>query len=225
MTVGLLLLLAVGLFVAGPSKRSAAAQPAPATGRSLTVTGESFVALKPEMVRLRLLAPIESNGGPNSLAPIDRLTGALRSNGVSREDIHIQGPTLVLMPLDGMTGSAMVVDATLRDPSRLVDTVKAIMAQGGRISGARFMVAKPDQAQNQAISQAIKDALAKAKVLASAAGGSVGRVHSMTVERVAEEGAGAGAAPLTEGSQVSIPAFAASGYGFRARVQVSYELR
>ncbi|MHB9146417.1 MAG: SIMPL domain-containing protein [Symbiobacteriia bacterium] len=221
----MLLLLAVGLFVAGPSKGSAAAQPAPATGRFISVTGESFVALKPEMVRLRVLAPIESNGGPNSLAPIDRVTGALRSNGVSREDIHIQGPTLALLPLDGMTGSAMVVDATLRDPSRLADAVRAVVAQGGRLTGARFMVAKPDQAQNQAINQALKDALAKAKVLASAASGSVGQVHSMTAERVAEEGASPGASALTEGSQVSIPAFAAASYGFRARVQVSYELR
>lgn len=222
--VGLLLVVAVGLFIAGPEKRSVAAAPAGTATRFVSVTGEAFLALKPDQVRLRLAVPAGGVVSDTALTPLEKIIAALRATGVSRDDIHAQAPELV--PLGGNELGAGILDVVLRDPSRLTDVVTAVTQQGGRLMDARFAVAKPDQPQSQVLNLALKDALAKAKVLASAAGGAVGKVHTVKADRVTEEGAAAltfASAPPGQAAFQVVPG--SSPYGYRSRVEVTYELR
>ncbi|MCL5676418.1 MAG: SIMPL domain-containing protein [Firmicutes bacterium] len=231
---GLLLIVAVGLFIGGPRQRVVAAQPEARASRFLAVTGEAFVALKPDHIRLEVAVPLQPTTPENSLDQVSKVSAALRAHGISKDDIRILRSDLAYQ-LPGLPGGAptgvTLLEVILRDtgPARLSEIAGAAGSQGGMVAEARYVAGRRDQAESQAIGQAMKDALAKAKVLAGSAGGTLGRVHSVESQPVVEEGSylsGLPSVPGLPGVSASIPsAPRGSGYGLRGRVHVTYELR
>lgn len=223
---GLLLAAAVGLFVGGPRQRVAAAQPAGPSDRSITVTGEALVALKPDQVHLRFTV-MDTPAGANGLDGPSRVTTALRAHGVARDDVSVVLPGIA-SAIPGAPAVALV-EATLRNAATeaVREAVEAATSQGAQLIDAHYSSARHDQMAQQALNQAMRDALAKARGLAGAADGSVGRVKSVEAQPLAEEGAsllGSVVPPLTGGG-AGAATQSGSGYGLRARVAVTYELR
>lgn len=230
--MGLLLVAAVGLFVGGPRPRVVTAQPATPANQFLTVTGEAFVALRPDHIRLEVAVPLLPESPANSLDPVARVTAALRANGVAKDDIRTLRTDLEYRPPGGEQGATALLEVTLRDldPAKLAEVTGAVAGQGGRVVDARYVAQRRDQAESQAVSLAMKDALAKAKVLAGAAGGTLGRVRSIESQPVVEEGLLLTASPALTGlagSALPAPPAPARGdvYGLRSRVNVTYEMR
>lgn len=222
---GLLLAAAVGLFVGGPRQRVASAQPAAPSDRSITVTGEAFVALKPDQVHLRFTVA-QTLAGANGRDGPGRVTAALRAHGVARDDVSVVLPG-VAPAIPGAPAVALV-EATLRNvaPEAVREAVEAATAQHAQLIDAHYVSARHDQMAQQALNQAMRDALAKARGLAGAAGGTVGRVKTVEAQPLAEEGASllGPVVPVLPGTP-GLAAERGSGYGLRARVAVTYELR
>gem|GEM_PF-4753446 len=226
---GLLLIVAVGLFVGGPRQRVVSAQPVPPSDRSITVTGEAFLAMKPDHARLRFTVP-QTPLGPNNVDGATRVTTALRAHGLSRDDVSV-----VLAGIASAVPGAptmALVEANLRDvgPDSVREAVDAATAQGAQLVEARYVSTKHDQMAQQALSQAMKDALSKARGLAGASDGAVGRVKRVEAQPVMEVGASLlgpdmPPSPGAPGSPAAPVGQGAAGFGLRVRVVVTYELR
>jgi uncharacterized protein len=191
-----------------------AAQIAYAESAQVTVTGESTVAVAPDMAVISLgvtatgktaAEAMEANNGAMTTV-LDRL----RKAGVA--DADLQTATLQLNPnwvnatpdvapsINGYTASNQV-SVRLRALDTLGTVLDAAISDGANtLNGVSFDLANKRPAQDQARAAAVKDAVARATLLAEAAGVKLGKIVSIT-----EGGAAAGPTPMFRMDAASVP--------------------
>lgn len=180
------------LSVAAVAPTIAMAQEAAAARPSISVTGEATAALAPDMALINLAvvkteatARAALDGSNKAMADV---LDAMKKAGVADKDLQTSG--FFIQPqydyssdndgkppklLGYQVGNTLTV--RLRDLSKLgglLDTAVTLgVNQGGDI---RFLNDKPEAAIDKARAEAVRDALAKAKILADAAGVALGDV-------------------------------------------------
>ena len=213
---------------------TAAALPARALDRIVTVAGDATVAVAPDTAMIRI--GVTSQGKDARAASeanakqMTAVLNAIKGNGIDPRDI--QTSRLSLQPQYDATkpGTARLtgfqvtnqVTVRIRDIGKLPSILDhAIAAGANEMSGIEFVVSQQSRLLDQARTEAIADARRKAELYANAAGMKVGRVMA-----IAEEGS----APPTRlyqalraGAAPSI-AIAPGEQSLRAVVTVSYEL-
>lgn len=191
-----------------------AAQIAYAESAQITVTGEATVAVAPDMAVVSLgvtttgktaAEAMEANSSAMT-AVMDRL----RNAGVSETDL--QTATLQLNPnwnssssssaqsITGYTASNQV-SVRLRALDTLGTVLDAAISDGANtLNGVSFDLANKRPVQDQARGAAVKDAIARATLLAEAAGVKLGKIAAIT-----EGGAAAGPTPMFRMDAASVP--------------------
>jgi uncharacterized protein len=191
-----------------------AAQIAYAESAQITVTGEATVAVAPDMAVVSLgvtttgktaAEAMEANSSAMT-AVMDRL----RNAGVS--DTDLQTATLQLNPnwnssssssaqsITGYTASNQV-SVRLRALDTLGTVLDAAISDGANtLNGVSFDLANKRPVQDQARGAAVKDAIARATLLAEAAGVKLGKIAAIT-----EGGAAAGPTPMFRMDAASVP--------------------
>ena len=178
---------------------AAPAQDAPAgpvTARTITVSGTASVEAPPDMATITLGVRRQAPSAGEALAAVSRVSAAifarLESAGLAARDM--QTSTLELHPLFadraspanappriiGYQAASMV---TIR--VRRLDELGAILDQVARdgansFNGLQFGIAEPGPLRDAARRKAVEDAMARAALLAAAAGVSLGPVLSIT---------------------------------------------
>jgi uncharacterized protein YggE len=239
--IGLLALVALGLFAPGPQS-SAAAQEQPAAStttlpRTITVVGEGTVAIEPDVATIQI--GVETTGdsadqaSAEAAAVMDAVLAALAQLRIPSRDIQTSGFSIwVERPSgpDGQPSGQVIyrvnnsVTVTIRDLDTVGDVLDAAIAAGANnIYGVNFSVADPDEVMAEARKIASENARARAEELASLHGVAVGEVVSIS------EVIGGGAVPLA-GINASI-AYAGGGGGIApgelemtAQLQVVYAI-
>jgi len=208
--------------------------------RTLSITGTGTVHVVPDIVSLSLAVQTQDGDGARALAEnnrrAQRLLAAVRNAGVADADMGTTFFAVTPQPqYDPMTGNPTgeviyIVDntitVTLRDVSRLGELLQvAVDAGANNIQGVSFSVDDPSAAEDQAREQAMTDARARAEMLATAAGATLGAPISISTSvylpyvlggyRVeAAMGIGGGGVPTTAGTM-----------DVQVQVFVAYELR
>jgi uncharacterized protein len=191
-----------------------AAQIAHAESAQITVTGESTIAVAPDMAVISLGV---TTTGKTAAEAMEANSGAmttvmerLRKAGVA--DADLQTATLQLNPnwvnatpdvaptITGYTASNQV-SVRLRALDTLGAVLDAAISDGANtLNGVSFDLADKRPVQDQARSAAVKDAIARATLLAEAAGVKLGKIAAIT-----EGGAAAGPTPMFRMDAASIP--------------------
>ncbi|MCV3764694.1 SIMPL domain-containing protein [Rhizobium sp. TRM95796] len=180
------------LSVAAALPAVAVAQDAVAARPAISVSGEATAALVPDMalvnlavVRTEATARAALDGSNKAMADV---LDAMKKAGVSERDLQTSG--FFIQPQYDYSGEnnggppklmgyqvGNTLTVRLRDLSKLgvlLDTAVTLgVNQGGDI---RFLNDKPEAAIDKARAEAVRDALAKAKILAEAAGVGLGEV-------------------------------------------------
>lgn len=171
----------------------------------LTVTGQGIADVEPDMARISLGVTKEA---PEAGAALDQVAGVaqdifdrLAQQGIEPRDM--QSSQVNLSPkydynrnsdgppkLVGFTANTMV-SVRVRDLTKLGQIMSAVTADGAnQLSGLQFDLQDRGPAEDAARASAVKDAMARAKVLADAAGVKLGSVVSI------HEGGGYAPAPV-----------------------------
>lgn len=180
------------LCVAPALPRGAMAQEAPAGRPAISVTGEATAALAPDMalvnlsvVRTEATARDALDGSNKAMADV---LAAMKQAGVADKDLQTSG--FFIQPqydyssdnggkppklLGYQVGNTLTV--RLRDLAKLGSLLDMAVTLGVNQGGdIRFLNDKPEPAIAKARAEAVRDALAKAAILAEAAGVTLGAV-------------------------------------------------
>ncbi|MDU9002723.1 SIMPL domain-containing protein [Sedimentitalea todarodis] len=164
--------------------------------RQIAVTGEGQVEAAPDMATITLGVTNEAREAKAAMAATSASVGQvlerLTALGIEQKDIQTQ--RLSLNPvwsgrgssgtypakITGFTASNMVM-VRIRDLDILGTTLDAVIADGANdFNGLQFGVQEPGPLQDAAREAAVKDAIAKAQLLANAAGVPLGPIISIT---------------------------------------------
>ncbi|MEY8830689.1 SIMPL domain-containing protein [Sedimentitalea sp. XS_ASV28] len=196
-------LVALAVMIATTLAMPITAQEQP---RQIIVTGEGEVAATPDMATITLGVTNEAREAKEAMAAtsaaVAEVLERLTSQGIAQKDIQTQH--LSLNPvwsgrgnsgnyeskITGFTASNMVM-VRVRDLATLGTTLDAVISAGANdFNGLQFDIQEPRPLQDAARQAAVKDALAKAQLLADAAGITLGPIVAIT-----EQGGG-GARPM-----------------------------
>lgn len=183
------LVLLAGLLLIG-----CAAQPTPAMQPGLSVTATGSVYLAPDVVDIDLGVQTQSASVGSAVSNNNRLTAAvlaaLTGQGVSSSDIQTTYFSVTPQQVYDNTGTPTgevtywvdnTVHIRLRQPDKLGDVLQAAIAAGANsVQGVTYSVADPSQAQAEARQKAIDIAQARAHLLASAAGATLGETQAIS---------------------------------------------
>ena len=193
-------LVAVGLWYAGQSLPAGAqgqqatptaTQSPPGVPRTINVSGEGRVAVKPDLALLRLGAGARGATVAEAMAQTDQaiqaMVGSFRSNGIDERDIQTAylsvSPVITGPPQPGGEPTVVGYQASqqltvkVRDLSKLSKVLgDAAGAAGDRfqMQGVQFTLTDPTAPQSQAREQALLKAKAKAEEFAQLAGLTLG---------------------------------------------------
>jgi uncharacterized protein YggE len=219
--VHIALLAAAGLAIAafaGVFQPSGGQAAEPAAGGAITATGTSSATVTPDRAAFSFGTVSQATSASAALAAssqaVTRMVDALRQAGVQRSDI--QTSEVSLSPRTNDTGVTIVgytatntVTATVRklgDAGEIVDA--AVGAGANQMYGPNLLATDQDAAYRNALKAAVAEARAKAEVLASAAGLSLGRVTAITesgaappIPLPAADSTRSSAAPIEPGTQ------------------------
>jgi uncharacterized protein YggE len=188
-------LIACAVVIAALFAGPAAAERA---DRNLTVTGEGHVQAVPDMATLTLGVTNEASEAKAAMAEVSDAVGKvlerLQDLGIEARDVQTQ--RLSLNPIwSGRGGSdeappritgysaSNMVSVRIRDLDLLGETLDAVISDGANdFNGLQFSVQEPGPLQDEARIAAVKDAMAKARLLAEAAGIKLGPVQSITYQ-------------------------------------------
>ncbi|MBE9639118.1 SIMPL domain-containing protein [Salipiger pacificus] len=206
--------LALSASVMAPAM--AAAQDAPLP--RITVTGEGEIATVPDMATVSLGITAENPEAGAAMDEASRVAEALLARldelGIAATDR--QSSDISLRPVwsngdDGTTRGITGFEAgnqltvRVRDLDRLGEVLGAVLDDGAnQLSGLTFGLQEPKPVMEDARRAAVADAMDKARVLAEAAGVTLGPVIS-----IAEAGGGFAPAPMMEmarGAKVPVAA-------------------
>lgn len=186
-----LLALTLVLLLALPSLACAESFAA-ANDATLTVTGSASVTLTADYVRVSVgvsttAATVEEASTLNNTS-IHAVIAALKEAGVAEEDIATSNYS-VHAEYDYASGSQQLagynvtnqLSVIIRDMEHIGATLdKATAAGANNIYNIEFLSTQADAAQDEAIGYAVQDAMRRARLLADAAGLSLGGVKSIS---------------------------------------------
>jgi uncharacterized protein YggE len=200
----------------------------------VTVTGEATVEATPDSATISLGVTTDGATAAEAMAAnsaaVQAVIDRLKLTGI--EDRDLQTSNLALNPnwvgydsgqiptISGYIASNMLT-VRVRALDSLGAVLDAVIADGANtLNGLTFEVAQPRPVLDEARKQAVADAMARATILAEAAGGSLGKVISIT------ENAGYGApVPMFRSDAAASPVPVAGGQiGLMASVTVTYEI-
>jgi uncharacterized protein YggE len=200
----------------------------------VTVTGEATVEATPDSATISLGVTTDGATAAEAMAAnsaaVQAVIDRLKLTGI--EDRDLQTSNLSLNPnwvgydsgqtptISGYIASNMLT-VRVRALDSLGAVLDAVIADGANtLNGLTFEVAQPRPVLDEARKQAVADAMARATILAEAAGGSLGKVISIT------ENAGYGApVPMFRSDAAAAPVPVAGGQiGLMASVTVTYEI-
>jgi uncharacterized protein YggE len=161
-------------------------------GLSVTATGSVYLA--PDVVDIDLGVQTQSASVGSAVSNNNRLTAAvlaaLTGQGVSSSDIQTTYFSVTPQQVYDNTGTPTgeviywvddTVHIRLRQPDKLGDVLQAAIAAGANsVQGVTYSVADPSQAQAEARQKAIDIAQARAHLLASAAGATLGETQAIS---------------------------------------------
>lgn len=188
-TVAALLVLGLAAL-AGVGRPEAAGGAAPDKNGGITVTGNGEIRTTPD--RASLTFGLQTHGATAAevqaahAAQVKRLIAALKAAGVAAKDLKTEqfdvSPRYDPDKVDAQRGysansSVSVSNQPLDRASRLGEV--GIAAGADSVSGPSLSVADPDSGYDRALERAVADAREKAKVLATAAGVSLGEVTAI----------------------------------------------
>ena len=186
-----LLALTLILLLALPSLACAESFAA-ANDATLTVTGSASVTLTADYVRVSVgvsttAATVEEASTLNNTS-IHAVIAALKEAGVAEEDIATSNYS-VHAEYDYASGSQQLagynvtnqLSVIIRDMEHIGATLdKATAAGANNIYNIEFLSTQADAAQDEAIGYAVQDTMRRARLLADAAGLSLGGVKSIS---------------------------------------------
>jgi uncharacterized protein YggE len=164
----------------------------------LSVNGSGAVTVAPDRAQLRLGVEVEDATAAGAMdraaAQMAEVMAALAGAGVAPDDIRTTDltlnpvypePTEDNLPVALRYRAGSDLEVTVNDLSALGTVIDAAARAGGnRFAGIVFLLAEPDAAQDAARLDAVADALAKANLLAGAAGHEI-----VALEQISEGGA------------------------------------
>lgn len=186
-------LLALTLVIATAFAVPLSAQEQP---RQIIVTGEGEVAATPDMATITLGVTNEAREAKEAMAAtsaaVAQVLERLGAAGVAQKDVQTQ--RLSLNPVWSGRGTSGTYESKItgfsasntvmvrvRDLEGLGTTLDAVISAGANeFNGLQFDVQEPRPLQDAARRAAVKDALAKAQLLADAAGVTLGPITSIT---------------------------------------------
>ena len=216
--LSLLTLLLAAVLLAGCSPTSTAYPP------TLSTSGTGIVQVAPDMVTVNLGVQTQNSDVSAAVAEnntaAQAITDAAGLVGVSPADIQTTYFSVWSQPMYDEFGNptdsvTYTVDHTLtiklRDTAKLGDLLQAsIRAGANTVQGVSFGLQDPTAAQDQARELAMQDGQARAEMLASTAGVSLGKVKSASTALsapqpmyavYAEGMGGGGGVPTAPGTQ------------------------
>jgi uncharacterized protein YggE len=149
---------------------------------TLTVTGNGEVAVKPDLVIIRLGAEIQTDQASTAQQRVNEVTqralAALKAAGVAGEDLQTSGLTVTPVYSDEARPAARkivwyratnVVEMRLADTAKAGTLIDAAMAAGvNRLEGISFELKNDHEQRREAMRKAAEDARQKASLLAAA---------------------------------------------------------
>lgn len=203
-------------------------------GPQITVTGEGRAAAVPDMATVTLGVTAQDADAGAAMAETNRVAGAIldRLEGMGIEARDRQTSDLGLQPVwsnyrddraQEITGyeASNRLTVRVRDLAQLGDVLGAVTEDGAnRLSGLSFGLQDPDPVEEEARRDAVADAMQRARVLAEAAGVTLGPVLS-----ISESGGGYAPEPMMmmEARDKSVPV-AAGETVLAARVTMVFSL-
>ncbi len=196
--IGLLALVALGVFAVGPWNNAAAqaepAAPATTLPRTITVVGEGTVATQPDVAQITVGVEVTGDNAQEASADaattMQAILDALKEVGIAAKDIQTSGYNIFVerpMTPMGAASSEVIyrvnnsVSVTVRDLDSVGDVLDAVIKAGANnIYGVNFSVDDPDEVMAAARSKAAEDALARAEELAGLHGVALGEVVSIS---------------------------------------------
>jgi uncharacterized protein YggE len=182
------------VLLAGLLLTACSTQPATAGQSGLSVTATGSVYLVPDVVDIDLGVHTQSTAVGNAVSNNNRLTAAmlaaLTGQGVASSDIQTTYFSVTPQQMYDNTGMPTgevtywvdnTVHVRLRQPDKLGDVLQAAIGAGANsVQGVTYSVSDPSQAQAEARQKAIDIAQARAHLLASAAGASLGEPQTIS---------------------------------------------
>lgn len=226
------------LLLAGLGLAACSSQVSPAGPSGLSVTATGSVYLVPDVVDIDLGVQTRSASVGNAVSNNNRLAAAvmaaLTGQGIAASDIQTTyfsvSPQQTFDNTGAPTGAVMywvdnTVHVRLRQPDKLGDVLQAAIAAGANsVLGVSYSVSDPSQAQIEARQKAMEQAQARAHLLASAAGVTLGDPltisTSVGLPAPRTTAAGAAEAPATSGVPVSLGSLEV-----QAQVTLTYALK
>jgi hypothetical protein len=217
---------------------AAMAMPLAATAQDdpalITVTGEGIVQTVPDQATLALgvttSGPTAAEAMAANTTAMTAVIDRLKAAGIAESDL--QTANLYLSPnwggYDGTSAPAIadytasnMLNVRIRDIGALGAILDAAVADGANaVNGLTFGLADQKPAMDEARTRAVGDARARAEVLATAAGMTLGRLVSVT-----DAGAYNNPAPLFRADMASAPIPVETGeLAITASVMVTWEL-
>ncbi|WP_226341087.1 SIMPL domain-containing protein [Gemmobacter serpentinus] len=214
--------LAFPMLMVQPALAQQVAGASMATAPMIQVTGEGRVASAPDMAVISLGVTTEGDNAAEALAAnsaaIARVIDNLRAAGMADRDIQTSGLSINPnwqsdMSKGGSTISGYIASNMIAVRVRALDTLgatldAAVKDGANTLNGVEFALQDPAPALAEARKRAVADALAKAQLMAEAAGAKLGAIQSivegggemppMPMMRMAAE-ASAGAVPVAAG--------------------------
>jgi uncharacterized protein YggE len=204
---------------------------AQAADRLVSVTGEATISVAPDTAIIRV--GVTSQGktareaSDANAQKMSAVLAAIKANGIADKDVQTSRLSLQPQYDSGKGGPARLlgfqvtnqVTVKIHDIGGLPNVLdKAIGAGANEMSGIEFVVSEQSKLLDQARDEAIADAHRKADLYAKAAGGSLGKVVTIT-----EEGAPLPPRPIAAMRAAAVPV-APGEQTLRAAVAVTYEL-
>lgn len=221
---------AFALFCALALPVAASAQDSAPT---LTVTGEGSAAAVPDMATITLGVTAQDADAGAAMAATsevaDAIIARLDAMGIAARDR--QTSDIGLQPVwnnrnsdedPRITGyeASNRLQVRVRDLSQLGDVLGAVTEDGAnRLSGLSFGLQEPGPVEDDARRDAVEDAMSKAKVLAEAAGVTLGPVVS-----ISEQGGGYRPEPMMEMARMASVPVAAGETTIGARVTMVFSI-
>ena len=171
---------------------AALGDPAP---RQITVTGTGQIAAEPDMATITLGLTNEADEAGDAMAATSQAVATilerLAGMGIAARDVQTQQFSIHPIwsnrgsssdgrsEITGFQASNMVL-VRIRDLDKLGDILDAVIADGANnFNGLQFSVQDPEPLIDKARQAAVADAMARAELLTSAAGVSLGSVLSI----------------------------------------------
>ncbi len=202
------------------------------TQRTITVTGEGVVETAPDQATISLGVTTNAETAVEALAAnsdaLTKVIAQLKAAGVAEADL--QTANLSLNPnWSGYDSSstptiagymaANMLNVRVRDLDELGAILDAAVSDGANtMNGITFGLAEPNPVMNAARARAVSDATARATVLVTAAGGTLGDIISIT-----EGGTFPGPAPMFRAEASDVP-IENGEIGMTASVTVTFEI-